>query len=140
MLSTYAERERAMTTDDVQDWLDRYVRAWQTYDPDAIGELFTDDAQYRYAPWGEPVRGRDAIVASWLAPDGDASERDEPGTYDGRYAPWLVQGDRAIATGTSEYFGAQGGPLERRYHNVFLLEFDPDGRCRSFTEWYALER
>ena len=66
-----------MTTDDVQDWLDRYVRAWQTYDPDAIGELFADDARYRYAPWGEPVRGRDAIVASWLAPDGDASERDE---------------------------------------------------------------
>ena len=129
-----------MTTDDVQAWLDRYVRAWQTYDPDAIGELFAEEAEYRYAPWSEPVRGRDAIVGSWLAPDGDASERDEPGTYDARYAPWVVQGDRAIAVGTSDYLSAPAGRLERRYHNVFLLEFDPAGRCRSFTEWYALER
>ena len=129
-----------MTADDVQAWLDRYVRAWQTYDPDAIGELFSEEAEYRYAPWSEPVRGRHAIVGSWLAPDGDASERDEPGTYDARYAPWVVQGDRAIAVGTSDYLSGPAGRLERRYHNVFLLEFDPEGRCRSFTEWYALER
>lgn len=31
-----------MTHDDVQDWLDRYVVAWRTYDPAAIGELFAE--------------------------------------------------------------------------------------------------
>jgi ketosteroid isomerase-like protein len=129
-----------MTTDSVQDWLERYVRAWQTYDPDAIGDLFSDDAEYRYAPWGLPVRGRDAIVGSWLAPDGDASERDQAGSYAASYVPWLVDGNRAVAVGTSEYFTGPGGPVARRYHNVFLLEFDAEGRCRSFVEWYALER
>jgi hypothetical protein len=33
-----------MTRDEVQDWLDRYVDAWRSYDADAIGELFSEDA------------------------------------------------------------------------------------------------
>ena len=51
----------------VQEWLDRYVEAWRTYDAAAIGDLFTDDAAYRYHAWDEPLHGRDAIVADWLA-------------------------------------------------------------------------
>ena len=26
-----------------QEWLDRYVAAWRSYDPAAIGALFSDD-------------------------------------------------------------------------------------------------
>ncbi len=129
-----------MTHDEVQTWLDRYVTAWRSYDPDAIGDLFTDDAEYRYHPWDKPVRGREAIIADWLAPDGDATRRDATGTYDGHYTPFAVEGDRAVAKGTSEYFTEPGGPLDRRYHNVYLLEFAPDGRCRSFTEYFILDR
>ena len=29
-----------MTHDDVQAWLDRYIAAWRSYDPEAIGDLF----------------------------------------------------------------------------------------------------
>ncbi len=29
-----------------QAWLDGYVEAWKTYDPDKIGRLFSDDAEY----------------------------------------------------------------------------------------------
>ena len=53
----------------VQDWLDRYVVAWQTYDPAQIGALFTIDVTVRYTPWAEPIQGREAVVASWLDPD-----------------------------------------------------------------------
>jgi hypothetical protein len=31
-----------------QRWLDAYSRAWETYDPVAIGDLFSDDAEYRF--------------------------------------------------------------------------------------------
>ncbi len=55
-----------MTHADVQRWLDRYIAAWSSYDPKAIGDLFTDDAEYRYQPWADPVVGREAIVADWL--------------------------------------------------------------------------
>ena len=47
----------------LQAWLDRYVQAWKSYDPDAIGALFGEDATYRYHPYDgddQVIRGRDA--------------------------------------------------------------------------------
>lgn len=128
-----------MTRDEVQRWLDRYIAAWQSYDPDAIGELFSDDAEYRYHPWDEPVRGRAEIVRAWVAPAGSQSQRDEPGSWDARYEPYVVDGDRAVAVGWSRYF-AHGDTPEKVYHNSYLLEFDGDGRCRTFTEYYVEQK
>jgi hypothetical protein len=129
-----------MTHADVQRWLDRYVEAWKSYDPVAIGDLFAADAEYRYHPWDEPEVGRDTIVNDWVAPAGNVSGRDDAGTYDAAYRPAVVDGDRAVAVGTSDYFtDTTRTTRDRRYHNVFLLEFDADGRCRSFTEYYVKE-
>lgn len=121
----------AVDRQQVAAWLDAYSQAWRSYDPRAIGELFSPDAQYAYHPWGEPVRGREAIVASWL------EDRDEPGTYDGRYEPFAVDGDLAVATGRSRYLDADGA-VEREYFNLFQLRFDTEGRCRDFREWFML--
>jgi hypothetical protein len=125
-----------MTHQDVQGWLDRYVAAWRSYDPAAIGDLFSDDATYRYHPWDEPLRGRQAIVDDWLQPNGDAAQRDRPGTFDATYRPYAVDDRQAVAVGMSEYLEGPGGPLARSYHNVFLLAFDDEGRCSDFTELY----
>jgi len=125
----------------VQDWLDRYVAAWKSYDPAAIGDLFSEDAEYRYHPWDEPEVGRDTIVSDWVAPEGKPEQRDAEGTYDASYSPWAIEGNRAVAVGTSDYFtDATRSTRERRYHNTFLIEFDDDGRARSFTETFLLER
>jgi ketosteroid isomerase-like protein len=113
-----------MTRERVQAWLDAYVDAWRSYDADAIGDLFSDDAEYRYHPYDEPLRGRDAIVASWRG------DRDEPGSWEAAYTPLLVDGDRAVATGETRY--AEG----RTFSNIFVLAFEGEGRCREFTEWY----
>ena len=130
-----------MTRADVQRWLDRYVAAWKSYDAADIADLFSADAEYRYHPWDDPVLGREAIVADWIAPDGSASSRDAEGTYDAAYEAWAVDGDRAVAVGTSDYFtDASRTKRDRRYHNVYLLEFDADGRCRSFTESFIEQR
>ena len=126
-----------MTRDEVQAWLDRYSAAWESYDPEAIGDLFSREATYRYHPWDEPLRGREAIVRSWLEPEGAGSTHDALGTYEGRYRPYAVDGRVAVAVGTSVYWSdVSRATVERTYHNVYLLEFDPDGRCRSFTEIY----
>jgi len=118
----------------VTRWLTDYVEAWGSYDPASIGALFSEDATYRYQPWDEPapshVRGRDAIVASWL------EEKDAPGSWTAEYQPWLVGGDRAVAVGVSRYLAADGSTVEQEYRNVFLLDFDGDGRCREFSEIY----
>jgi hypothetical protein len=126
-----------MNHDDVQTWLDRYVAAWRTYDPAAIADLFSEDAEYRYHPWDEPVRGRAEIVRAWVAPSGSESTRDEPDTWDARYEPHVVEGTRAVAVGRSRYF-ALGDPPEKLVHNAWLLEFDTAGRCRSFTEYFMV--
>ncbi len=67
-----------MNRSDLQAWLDRYVDAWRTNDPAAIGALFTPDAVYRWRPYGARriLRGRDAILEWWLA------EPDDPGTWE----------------------------------------------------------
>ena len=113
------------------------MAAWRTYDPAAIGDLFAPDAEYRYHPADQPIVGRAAIVASWIEPSGEASGRDKPGTYDAHYEPWAIDGARAVARGASRYFtDATRTTLDRTYDNVFLVEFDADGRCRAFTEFF----
>jgi len=113
-----------LTREAVQAWLDAYIEAWRSYDPDAIADLFSADASYAYHPYDEPLRGRDAIVASWL------EERDEPGSWEAAYRPLLIEQDRAVATGESRY--AEG----RVFSNLYVLRFDGEGRCSEFVEWY----
>lgn len=116
----------------VANWLDRYVAAWRSYDPEEIGALFADDAVYRFHPWdgdAEAVQGRAAIVADWL------ETPDEPGSWEASYRPWAVDRDRAVAVGTSRYLATDDAP-EAEFHNVFLLRFDDDGRCVEFTDVY----
>jgi hypothetical protein len=121
-----------MTHDDVQDWLDRYVEAWRTYDPERIGDLFSADAEYRYQPWEEPLRGRQAIVDDWRA------NQDAPGSWQAAYEPLVVVGDLAVTIGTTRYFGRQNY-VERLYHNLWVIRFDSEGRAREFIEWYMKE-
>jgi hypothetical protein len=114
------------TSEQVQEWLDRYVEAWRTYDEDAIRALFAPDAEYAYHPYdAEPERGHDAILEAWR------HEPDEPGSWEAAYSPSLIEGDRAIAKGKTRYLDDG-----RTYWNLFELEFDGDGRCTRFVEWF----
>ena len=127
-----------MTHDEVQAWLDRYIGAWAADDAAAIGDLFTEDARYRYHPSDEGFVGRDAIVRAWTEPSGDASTRDEPGTWDAHYEPFAVDGERAVAVGWSRYYtDATKTTVTDVWDNAYLLEFGSDGRCRSFTEFFV---
>lgn len=125
-----------MTRDDVRRWLDRYIAAWRANERGPIEALFTEDAVYRWYPYGpeeDHPHGRDAIVEAWLR------DADAPQSWDARYQPYAVDGDRAVAVGSSRY-AATGAEPERTYHNVFLLRFAGDGRCAEFTELYMLEK
>jgi hypothetical protein len=129
----------ALDRSDVARWLAAYVEAWKSYDRGQIESLFSEDVRYRYHPYDEPITGRDAVVDSWLG-EGDhegASARDEPGTYDAFYEPVAVDGDVAIAIGTSTYVVEPGGAIDAVYDNCFVVRFDAEGRCCEFTEWYV---
>jgi len=44
--------------DHVEAWMLGYVRAWASNDPEEIGNLFTEDANYFTAPGRAPWSGR----------------------------------------------------------------------------------
>jgi ketosteroid isomerase-like protein len=122
-------RRSILTHDAVQRWIDAYVDAWRTYDPAAIGALFAEDATYAYHPYDEGeevVRGREAIVADWL------EERDEPGTWEASYRSLVVEGQRAVAEGTTSYTNGDF------FWNLWTLRFDDENRCAEFVEWFMV--
>jgi hypothetical protein len=42
-----------------------------------------------------------------------------------------------VAIGETAYFTDASRTTEaRHYWNIWQLEFGPDGRCRSFVEWF----
>ncbi len=119
----------------VANWLNAYVEAWKSYDPQAIGNLFAADATYSYNPFDDnPVRGREAIVAHWL------DYQDVPGTYDAHYEPIAIDGNIAVANGRSYYFQSDGETLDKVFDNIFVLRFDDQGQCLEYREWYMQPR
>ena len=109
----------------VEAWVERYVRAWESNEPAAIGALFTDDARYFTAPYREPWRGREEIVAGWLA------RKDEPGTWTFRHETLAVAGELGFVRGWTRYLNP---PTD--YSNLWVIRLTPDGRCSEFTEWW----
>jgi len=81
----------------LQNWIDAYVRAWNSNQPDEIGNLFAEDGLYYTAPFRPPWRGRAAIVAGWL------ERKDEPGQTRFRWDPVIVTDDLYVVQGVTEY-------------------------------------
>ena len=124
----------------VSAWLSAYLHAWETYDEADVRALFSEDIEYRWHPYDDPEKGIDDVVFAWLNPGGDASRRDKPGTWTAELQPFVGNGNRAVAIGTCTYWtDATQTTIDKRYFNNWLLEFDEDGKCRSFTEYYMKE-
>ncbi len=122
-----------MTRTDFDRWLDGYRRAWKTDDAEQIGALFTDDAVYSPGPFSEPWRGREAIVANWIERgDSQADWRFESEVL-------AVEGETGVVRGETTY-PAHGDEPERVYSNVWVISLAPDGRARSFAEWWVQRR
>ena len=113
---------------DVDAWIQGYVAAWNSNDPEAIGGLFTDDARYYTAPHREPWSGREGIVSGWL------ERKDEPGSFDFRHEVTAVCDGVAFVRGWTAY---RDPPL--RYSNLWVIRLNEDGRCSEFTEWWMEE-
>jgi hypothetical protein len=111
--------------DTVRDWLDRYLVAWRSNEPDDIRALFTEDATYAGGPFDpEPWIGREGIVSGWL------DHRDEVGEWKFEGSPLAFDGRTGFVEGRTDY--ADG----RVYANLWVIRFADDGRAESFVEWY----
>jgi len=56
-----------LTSQDVRDVVDVYIRAWVEQDPDLIVTIFTDTATYHERVLGAPIPNREGIRTYWQA-------------------------------------------------------------------------
>jgi ketosteroid isomerase-like protein len=105
-------------------WMNGYLRAWDSNDPDDIKAPFTEDARYLTAPFVDARVGHDAIVAGWI------EDQDQPGDYTFTWSEAGRDGDLAFVEGDTTYKDG------RRYANLWVIRFAPDGRASAYTEWY----
>jgi ketosteroid isomerase-like protein len=109
------------------EWVRRYVDAWNTNDPAEIGALFTEDARYLTEPYAEPWSGTGEIVTGWL------DHKDEPGDTTFEYEVIVATDDIGIVKGHTVYRTSG-----REYSNLWEVRLDEAGRCREFVEWWML--
>jgi ketosteroid isomerase-like protein len=117
----------------LQDWLDRYERAWRSNDAATVEALFTEDAVYRWRPWDTPAdsaNGRAQIVEAWL------KDPDAPDSWSLECEPLAVNGDLGVARCIARYAVSANREKPVTYHCIWLVRLDPDGRCSDFTEHY----
>jgi hypothetical protein len=122
-----------MNREQAQDWLNRYVQAWEKYDSARIGDLFTESARYRYRPHDQGVQGRDEIIREWM------SHRTPDQSYLASYAPIAIDGDTVVAVGQVRYLTDDQTAIDRLYDSLFVLRFADDGRCDELVEWFMLQ-
>ncbi len=108
----------------IADWMDGYLRAWSSNNPDDIRALFTEDAEYRTEPWVDPWVGHGEIVAGWL------DRKDDPDTA--RF-DWSILENTDAVTIVEAVTDYRDGPT---YSNLWVIRLGPDGRARTFTEWW----
>jgi SnoaL-like domain len=108
----------------LQSWVNSYERAWRTPGTDALAELFHEDAVYVTSPLAEPLVGLEAIRRFWdeeRSPDEEFTMTSEPIAY---------EGDTGVVRVEVDYHR----PHARRFVDLWIVSFGPDGRCRRFEE------
>jgi len=106
-------------------WIEGYIAAWKSNDPQEIGALFADGAEYFTSPYRAPWSGREAIVAGWLG------RRDEPGTWTFQYDVLVENGGLGVVQGETSYL-TEG----HTYSNLWLVWLDDRSRCTKFVEYF----
>lgn len=114
------------TRADVQSWVAAYEAAWRTPGTDNLKSLFAEGARYLHSPYAEPIVGLPAIAEMWEA---EREGPDEMFTLETEVV--AVDRDTAVVRARVLY----GNPVRQEYTDLWLVEFDDEGRCISFEEW-----
>ncbi|MET0741100.1 MAG: nuclear transport factor 2 family protein [Candidatus Nanopelagicales bacterium] len=109
------------TRDHVAAWVAAYERYWRGNAVDQLATIFTEDAQYWYDPYQEPLIGLDAIREFWTEDDVFTVTSDIV----------AVEGDTGVVRLEVHY----GETVGHEYRDLWVIRFAADGRCRYFEEW-----
>jgi ketosteroid isomerase-like protein len=112
-----------------EDLLERYGRAWESFDGDAWTDLFTDDVEYREDPFEPPIVGQNAVRAYLL----DESERQQDVEF--TVERHWVSGSTILAAWHASYVG-RADRARVRLAGFLTMEIAADGRIARFREWW----
>lgn len=121
--STHTERMTTATTmpqAQIDEWVQAYLHAWTTNDPNDIAALFTETAEYHEKPYETAWIGRDAIVTGWRS-----RWQWQSGGWTFAWATSSIAGNCATITGVGHY--AELGDFD----NTWTVTFD-GGLCSRF--------
>lgn len=115
-------------TERLEQWMDGYVKAWDSNDPDDVAVLFIEDAVYDPQTAEGPWHGVAEIVKGWT------DIADTPGNWEFEWQPIVDTDEVSVVKGHTRYLSPPSS-----YRNLFVIRWGPDGRCRDFTEWWIDE-
>jgi hypothetical protein len=111
------------------NWVEGYIRAWNSNEPQEIGALFSSDASYYTGPFDEPWSGREVIIDEWLG------RKDEPGSYTFEYELVATEGDLGIIRALTRYLNPP-----REYSNIWFIKLNESGESVEFIEWWMKKK
>jgi len=111
------------------EWLDAYGKASEDNDPRASAELFAPDAEYYETPFAEPMVGKEAIYEYWDM--GARNLKDKKSCYE----ILALNGNLGIARWQINCVNVNSGN-QLALDCIFLVEFNDDGKCQVFREWW----
>ena len=114
-----------MKEKDLDRWVDRYRKAWESNDPKDIAALWTEDAAWYRRPDEAPVTGREGIVAAWL------EVSDAPGETTFEYEVLGFGDGVGFVRGWTTYLTNPPG----EFSNLWVIRLERD-RAFEFTEWW----
>jgi ketosteroid isomerase-like protein len=116
----------------VETWVRKYGAAWESRDPRAAAALFSKEAEYYWTPFDPPHRGHEDIMAAWAG--AVAGQKDIRFTFE----VIGVSGRKGFAHWNARFTAVPaGGPVE--LDGILSAEFDSEGLCRVFREWWHLK-
>jgi ketosteroid isomerase-like protein len=117
-----------LTPGDGQDILAHYKRAWEKRDPDAMSELFADDAEYRVDPFVTPLHGANAIREHW----NDVAAGQAHVEFDAEHV-W-VSGRTVLANWHVAYTRRESS-ARVRVRGFSTIELDESGSISRMRDW-----
>jgi hypothetical protein len=109
------------TVADMDDWVEKYLVAWQTNTSDDIAALFSAGATYHEDTSETTWTGRDAIVTGWQS------------RWNGQQGGWAFDWSVLSQVGRSAVVSGVGHYDELGdFDNLWTIDLDEDGRCTEF--------
>jgi hypothetical protein len=122
-----------LTTQEVRDVVDTYIRAWVQKDPDLIVTIFTDTATYHERVLEEPIRNREGIRDYWQTKVVESQDR-----ITCELLNIYLDGNTAIVEWEAQFDDLAQG-VRKRMQEVAILVFEGQ-LIASLREYWSSEQ